>query len=158
MDKLVGDEVIGGSLNQAGSLVVKVTRVGPESFLRTVARSVAEARALKPGILRLVDRVLLWFVPAVFTTAANAVARDVGTEAVVSEVLPAEKAELVRSLQREGRKVAYVSLYVARSEDGVRNWRVEPTPLLLPGGPVDPYVELGCEDPRVTYVPSWESG
>lgn len=45
------------------------------------------------------------------------------------------------------------SLYVARSEDGVRNWRVEPTPLLLPGGPVDPYVELGCEDPRVTYVP-----
>lgn len=70
VDKLVGDEVIGGSLNQAGSLVVKVTRVGPESFLRTVARSVAEARALKPGILRLVDRVLLWFVPAVFTAAA----------------------------------------------------------------------------------------
>ncbi len=69
VDKLVGDEVIGGSLNQAGSLVVKVTRVGPESFLRTVARYVAEARALKPGILRLVDRVLLWFVPGVFTAA-----------------------------------------------------------------------------------------
>ena len=69
VDKLVGDEVIGGSLNQTGSVVVKVTRVGADSFLRTVTRYVAEARALKPGILRLVDRVLLWFVPGVFTAA-----------------------------------------------------------------------------------------
>lgn len=66
VDKLPGSEVIGGSLNQTGSLVVRVTRVGPDSFLRSVARQVAEARALKPGILRLVDRVLLVYVPAVF--------------------------------------------------------------------------------------------
>jgi Cu+-exporting ATPase len=69
-DKLEGDEVIGGSLNQAGSLVVRVTRLGEDSFLRTVARQVAEARALKPGILRLVDKVLLIFVPAVFAASA----------------------------------------------------------------------------------------
>jgi Cu+-exporting ATPase len=73
VDKLPGDEVIGGALNQFGSLVVQVTRVGPESFLRSVARHVAEARALKPGILRLVDRVLLWFVPAVFAASSTAV-------------------------------------------------------------------------------------
>ena len=66
VDKLPGSEVIGGSLNQMGSLVVRVTRVGADSFLRSVARQVAEARALKPGILRLVDRVLLVYVPAVF--------------------------------------------------------------------------------------------
>ncbi|MGH3088929.1 MAG: heavy metal translocating P-type ATPase, partial [Rubrobacteraceae bacterium] len=69
-DKLEGDEVIGGSLNQAGAFVMRVTRVGEDTFLRSVARQVAEARALKPGILRLVDRVLLFFVPAVFAASA----------------------------------------------------------------------------------------
>jgi Cu+-exporting ATPase len=69
-DKLEGDEVIGGSLNQAGAFVLRVTRVGEDTFLRNVARQVAEARALKPGILRLVDKVLLFFVPLVFSAAA----------------------------------------------------------------------------------------
>lgn len=70
VDKLPGDEVVGGALNLAGAAVVEVTRVGEESFLRTVARQVAEARALKPGILRLVDRVLVVYVPLVFGAAA----------------------------------------------------------------------------------------
>lgn len=70
VDKLPGDPVIGGSLNRAGAAVVEVTRVGDETFLRTVARQVAEARALKPGILRLVDRVLLVYIPMVFGMAA----------------------------------------------------------------------------------------
>lgn len=69
-DKLESDAVIGGSLNQAGAFVMRVSRVGEETFLRSVARQVAEARALKPGILRLVDRVLLFFVPAVFGASA----------------------------------------------------------------------------------------
>src|SRR5581483_3547888 len=69
-DKLVGDTIIGGSLNQTGSLVVRVTAVGKDTFLRTVARQVAEARAMKPGILRLVDQVLLIYVPAVFAASA----------------------------------------------------------------------------------------
>jgi heavy metal translocating P-type ATPase len=65
-----GDEVIGGSVNLTGQLVVRVTRVGEESFLRRVARQVAEARASKPAILRLVDRILLGYVPAVLAAAA----------------------------------------------------------------------------------------
>jgi Cu+-exporting ATPase len=69
-DKLPGQTLIGGSLNQTGSLIVQVTAVGQDTFLRTVARQVAEARALKPGILRLVDRVLLIYVPAVFAASA----------------------------------------------------------------------------------------
>jgi heavy metal translocating P-type ATPase len=69
-DKLIGDEVIGGSLNQAGAFVMRVEHVGEYTFLRNVARQVAEARALKPGILRLVDRVLLYFVPIVFSASA----------------------------------------------------------------------------------------
>ncbi len=69
-EKLEGDEVVGGSINQEGSLTVEVTQTGEDTFLRTVAQQVAEARALKPGILRLVDRILVYFVPIVFSAAA----------------------------------------------------------------------------------------
>jgi heavy metal translocating P-type ATPase len=69
----IGDEVIGGSVNQTGTLLVKVTRVGEESFLQQVARSIQEARALKPGIMQLVEHVLKWFVPGVLAAASTAV-------------------------------------------------------------------------------------
>jgi len=66
-EKLPGHEVIGGSLNQTGSLLVRVTRVGEESFLEQVARHIQEARALKPGVLLLLDQILKYFVPGVLT-------------------------------------------------------------------------------------------
>ncbi len=68
-EKVPGDEVIGGSLNQSGTLVVNVTKVGEESFLQQVARHIEEARALKPGIIQLVDRVLRLYVPGVLVIA-----------------------------------------------------------------------------------------
>ncbi len=71
-DKKVGDEVIGGSINQTGTLLVEVTRVGEDSFLRQVARHVEEAKAMKPGILVLVDRVLQFYVPVVLTISLAA--------------------------------------------------------------------------------------
>ncbi|HUG40672.1 MAG TPA: heavy metal translocating P-type ATPase [Longimicrobiales bacterium] len=70
--KETGDEVIGGSVNQTGTLLVRVTRVGEESFLRRVARHVEEAKALKPGIIELVDRVLKYYVPVVLTISLGA--------------------------------------------------------------------------------------
>lgn len=71
-DKKPGDQVIGGSVNQTGTLLVRVTKVGEESFLQQVARQVEEARALKPGILALVDRVLQAYVPGVISFAGLA--------------------------------------------------------------------------------------
>jgi heavy metal translocating P-type ATPase len=71
-EKGPGDQVIGGSMNLTGTLLVRVTRIGAESFLQQVARQVEEARALKPGILALVDRVLVVFVPAVLAVAGAA--------------------------------------------------------------------------------------
>ncbi len=68
----VGDPVIGGSVNQTGTLLVRVTRVGEESFLQQVARHVEEARALKPTILALVDHILLVYVPVVVVLAVGA--------------------------------------------------------------------------------------
>lgn len=69
VEKSVGNEVIGGSLNQAGTLIVKVMRVGEESFLQQVARHIEEARALKPGIIQLVDKILKYYVPGVLIFA-----------------------------------------------------------------------------------------
>ena len=71
-EKMPGAAVIGGSINQYGTLLVRVTKVGEESFLSQVARQVEEARALKPGILMLVDRVLQVYVPAVLLFAGGA--------------------------------------------------------------------------------------
>jgi heavy metal translocating P-type ATPase len=71
-EKTPGDTVIGGSINQTGTLLVRVTKVGEGSFLSQVARQVEEARALKPGLLALVDRVLQVYVPGVLVFAGAA--------------------------------------------------------------------------------------
>jgi P-type Cu+ transporter len=70
-EKLLGHAVIGGSLNHSGALLLRVSRVGEESFLQQVARHIQEARALKPGILLLLDRILRLFVPGVLLMAAG---------------------------------------------------------------------------------------
>ncbi len=44
-------------------------------------------------------------------------------------------------------------LVVARSKDGIRDWRIEDAPLLAPA---DWYDEDGCEDARITYLPDRE--
>ena len=72
IEKVTGDKTISGSLNGHGTLLVRVTVVGDESFLRQVIRSVEDARALKPGLLHLVDRVLRVYTPIVLITAAAA--------------------------------------------------------------------------------------
>ena len=72
IEKRSGDPTISGSLNGHGTLLVRVTVVGEESFLRQVIRSVEDARALKPGLLHLVDRVLQVYTPLVLLTAVGA--------------------------------------------------------------------------------------
>ena len=71
--KAKGDPVIGGSINGTGTLLVRVTAVGEESFLHQIVRHVEDARALKPGLLHLVDRVLRVYTPVVLAVAVLAV-------------------------------------------------------------------------------------
>ena len=71
-EKEEGDTVVGGSINGTGTLLVRVTAVGDESFLQRVVRQVEDARALKPGILHLVDRILRVYTPTVLLIAALA--------------------------------------------------------------------------------------
>jgi P-type Cu+ transporter len=70
--KVPGSAVIGGSLDSDGSLLVRVTKRAEESFAARVAREVEAAKALKPAILVLVERILLIYVPTVLVIAAAA--------------------------------------------------------------------------------------
>ncbi len=54
---------------------------------------------------------------------------------------------LLRVMDKDG----HSHLRVARSRDGVGEWRIAPTPLLAPTDGFW-YDDLGCEDPRITYV------
>lgn len=74
VEKDEGQSVVGGSINGFGTLVVEVTAVGEQSFLAQVTRHVEDARALKPGILHLVDRVLRIYAPSVLLLAVGAFA------------------------------------------------------------------------------------
>jgi len=73
VQKRPGDRTVSGSLNGHGTLLVRATVVGEESFLRQVIRSVEDARALKPGLLHLVDRVLQIYTPFVLLMAAGSI-------------------------------------------------------------------------------------
>ncbi|MDE2223810.1 MAG: cation-translocating P-type ATPase [Xanthomonadaceae bacterium] len=72
--KTVGGTVAGGAINGSGTLLVRVTAIGEESFLQQVIHSVEDARALKPGLLHIVDRVLRVYTPTVLAVAAVAFA------------------------------------------------------------------------------------
>ena len=72
VEKGPGDEVIGGSINLSGSIDIRVSRIGEDTFIQRVAKIVEEAKALKPSILLIVDKVLKYYVPTVLIIAFGA--------------------------------------------------------------------------------------
>ncbi|NLD51477.1 MAG: heavy metal translocating P-type ATPase, partial [Clostridiales bacterium] len=69
VDKLPGSRVISGSVNQQGTLHVRVTHVGEETTLSRIIRFVQQAQERKAPIAGLADRVAGIFVPAVIIIA-----------------------------------------------------------------------------------------
>jgi P-type Cu+ transporter len=65
-----GDEAIGGTLNVAGSFVLRATRVGRDTALARIVDLVRQAQGSKAPIQRLADRVSEIFVPIVLVAAA----------------------------------------------------------------------------------------
>lgn len=63
--KQVGDEVIGGTLNQTGSFLLKAEEVGETSVLAKIVQRVAEAQRSRAPIQRIADQVSGYFVPVV---------------------------------------------------------------------------------------------
>ena len=64
-----GDRVIGGTVNQTGALVITATEVGSDTLLSRIIRTVEAAQGGKLPVQALVDKVTLWFVPAVLLAA-----------------------------------------------------------------------------------------
>jgi Cu+-exporting ATPase len=69
-----GDTVTGGTVNGAGGFTFAAARVGAETTLAQIIRMVEQAQGAKLPIQTLVDRITLWFVPAVMGVAALTVA------------------------------------------------------------------------------------
>jgi len=67
--KTAGATVIGGTINQTGTLGVRATAVGSATVLAQIVRMVEQAQAGKLPIQALVDRITRWFVPIVMVLA-----------------------------------------------------------------------------------------
>jgi heavy metal translocating P-type ATPase len=67
--KATGDTVIGGTVNQTGSLIMRAERIGRDTMLARIVQMVAEAQRSRAPIQRMADRVAAWFVPAVIAAA-----------------------------------------------------------------------------------------
>jgi Cu+-exporting ATPase len=74
VSKTVGAQVIGGTVNQSGALVLRAEHVGRDTMLARIVDMVARAQRSRAPIQRLADRVAGWFVPAVISAALLAFA------------------------------------------------------------------------------------
>lgn len=69
VEKTAGDEVVGGTVNGAGSFRFRAARVGSDTVLSQIVRLVEEAQASKPPVQALADKVVRVFVPVVLVIA-----------------------------------------------------------------------------------------
>jgi len=72
--KETGAKVIGGTLNQTGSVIMRAEKVGRDTMLAQIVQMVATAQRSRAPIQRLADQVAGLFVPAVITVAVIAFA------------------------------------------------------------------------------------
>lgn len=69
VSKGIGAEVVGGTINKTGAFSFRVTKIGANTVLAQIIRLVEQAQGSKLPIQALVDKVTMWFVPAVMAGA-----------------------------------------------------------------------------------------
>jgi Cu+-exporting ATPase len=67
--KGVNDAVVGATVNQTGTFLMRAEKVGPETLLAQIVQMVAEAQRSRAPIQKLADTVAGYFVPAVIGIA-----------------------------------------------------------------------------------------
>lgn len=72
IDKTPGARIFGGTLNQSGQLLVRITKTGADTALSQIVQAVEDAQGSKAPIARLADTVSGIFVPVVLVLAAIA--------------------------------------------------------------------------------------
>jgi Cu+-exporting ATPase len=69
VEKKVGDEVIGATINKTGSFQFEATKVGKDTTLAQIIRLIEEAQGSKAPVQRLADVIASYFVPVVIGIA-----------------------------------------------------------------------------------------
>ena len=69
VSKGVDDKVVGATVNQTGSFLMRAERIGSETLLAQIVQMVAEAQRSRAPIQKLADTVSGYFVPAVISVA-----------------------------------------------------------------------------------------
>jgi len=69
VDKIIGSQVIGGTINKNGTFNFKAVKIGSETLLNQIVKMVGEAQASKAPIQRLADKISSIFVPSVIIIA-----------------------------------------------------------------------------------------
>jgi Cu+-exporting ATPase len=97
VDKVKGDEVIGGTINTSGTFLYQVKHIGKDSVLAQIIEMVRTAQGSKPAIGRLVDKVAGVFVPTVLIIAVLTFLAwfNFGPEPVVSFAIVATMTVLI---------------------------------------------------------------
>lgn len=72
VEKVAKSNVIGGTINGTGALIIRATKIGSDSMLAQIVTMVAEAQRSKAPIQRMADLVSGWFVPVVIIIAVIA--------------------------------------------------------------------------------------
>ncbi len=67
--RTIGDTIIGGTINQDGRLIARVTRTGSETALAQIVHLVESAQNSKPPVQKLADKIAAVFVPTVLAIA-----------------------------------------------------------------------------------------
>lgn len=95
--KSEGAGIIGGTVNGTGALTFQATRVGADTMLSQIIEMVQQAQGTKLPIQSVVNRITLWFVPAVMGLAALTVFVWLifGPEPVLARALVAGVAVLI---------------------------------------------------------------
>ncbi len=93
VEKIVGDELIGGTINKEGVLVAKTYKVGNDTMLAQVVKLVEEAMGRKPPIQRMVDKIAGYFAFIVIGTAFSTflgwyIISPVGAHLVATALIP----------------------------------------------------------------------
>ena len=70
VEKMIGSNVAAGTINQTGSFLFKATRIGRDTALAQIIKSVRQAQSSKPDIARLADKISGVFVPVVVALSA----------------------------------------------------------------------------------------
>lgn len=69
VSKKIGDSVIGATVNQTGSFVMRAEKIGSETLLSQIVHMVADAQRSRAPIQKVADAVAGWFVPIVVAAA-----------------------------------------------------------------------------------------